>query len=51
VTGKERASADLPRGAIGAPMTYMLGGTQYIALTIGGTPPALIALTLPEEEK
>jgi glucose dehydrogenase len=51
VTGKERASADLPRGAIGAPMTYMLAGKQYIALTIGGTPPALIALTLPEEEK
>jgi quinoprotein glucose dehydrogenase len=46
-TGNERASADLPRGAIGAPMTYLLDGKQYIALTIGGTPPELIALTLP----
>lgn len=46
-TGRELASVDLPRGAIGTPMTYMLDGTQYIALTVGGTPPELIALVLP----
>ena len=38
---------DLPRGAIGTPMTYMVDGKQYIALTIGGTPPELIAFGLP----
>jgi quinoprotein glucose dehydrogenase len=47
VTGKELASVDLPRGAIGTPMTYMIDGKQYIALTIGGTPPELIAFALP----
>ena len=50
-TGQELASADLPRGAIGTPMTYMQDGRQYIALTIGGTPPELIALALPEERR
>ena len=29
---------DLPGIAIGTPMTYMLGGKQYIALTVGGDP-------------
>jgi len=29
-------------------MTYMHDGTQYIALTIGGDVPELIALALPE---
>ncbi len=47
-TGAELASVDLPRGAIGTPMTYMLDGKQYIALTIGGSPPELIAFALPE---
>lgn len=47
-TGEELASTDLPRGAIGTPMTYMSDGRQYIAITIGGTPPELIALALPE---
>ena len=47
-TGEEVAWVDLPLGAIGTPMTYMLDGRQYIALTIGGDPvPELIALTLP----
>ncbi len=46
-TGEEIASIDLPRGAIGTPMTYMLDGKQYIALTIGGSPvPELIAFAL-----
>lgn len=46
-TGKELASVDLPRGAISTPMTYMLDGKQYIALTVGGNPPELISLALP----
>jgi quinoprotein glucose dehydrogenase len=47
-TGVEIASVDLPSSAIGTPMTYMLDGKQYIALTIGGTPvPELVAFTLP----
>ena len=46
-TGAELASVDLPSGALGAPMTYMAGGKQYIALTVGGRPPELIALALP----
>ena len=47
-TGDERAAVDLPGGAIGTPMTYMLDGRQYIALTVGGSRvPSLIALRLP----
>ena len=34
-------------GPSGTPMTYMDGGRQYIALTVGGDIPALIALALP----
>ena len=40
-------SIDLPAGGIGTPMTYMLGGKQYLALTVGGEIPELIALSLP----
>ena len=48
-TGEVVAAIDLPRGALGTPMTYLLDGRQYIALTIGGSPvPELIALALPE---
>ena len=48
VTGARLAWVDLPGGAIGTPMTYLLDGRQYIALTIGGSPvPELIALALP----
>ncbi|MEQ8690911.1 MAG: pyrroloquinoline quinone-dependent dehydrogenase [Pseudomonadales bacterium] len=46
-TGAELGSVDLPRGAIGTPMTYQVDGEQYVALTIGGTPPELIAYKLP----
>ena len=46
-TGAEVASVDLPSGAIGTPMTYMYDEKQYIALTIGGDIPELIALALP----
>ena len=46
-TGKPLASVDLPSGAIGTPMTYLLDGKQYIAITVGGNPPELIAFALP----
>ncbi len=47
-TGEIVGSVDLPAGAIGTPMTYMHEGKQYIALTIGGDVPELIALSLPD---
>ena len=47
-TGEELGSVDLPTGAIGTPMTYMVNGKQHIALAIGGRPPELIAFTLPD---
>ena len=46
-TGDELGSVDLPSGAIGTPMTYMVDGKQYIALTVGGGP-RLITFTLPD---
>jgi len=46
-TGDVVASVDLPSGAIGTPMTYMLDGRQYIALTVGGEVSRLIAFALP----
>ena len=46
-TGQIVGSVDLPIGAIGTPMTYMVDGRQYIALTVGGGP-RLIAFALPE---
>lgn len=50
-TGKEIASVDLPGAAIGTPMTYSVGGKQFIAITVqGATPtavPELVALSLP----
>ena len=47
VNGEIVGSLDLPAGAIGTPMTYLHDGTQYIALTIGGEVPELVALRLP----
>ncbi len=46
-TGAMVGSVDLPGGALGTPMTYMLDGRQYVALTVGGRVPELIAFTLP----
>ena len=46
-TGEIVGSVDLPSGAIGTPMTYLHEGRQYIALTVGGDVPELIALALP----
>jgi quinoprotein glucose dehydrogenase len=49
--GDELGSVDLPGAAIGTPMTYMLDGRQYVALTVQGSGrealPELIALALP----
>jgi quinoprotein glucose dehydrogenase len=47
-TGAEVTWIDLPGGALGAPMTYLLDGRQYIAVTVGGDVPELVAFTLPE---
>jgi quinoprotein glucose dehydrogenase len=47
-TGRLLAQTDLPALAIGTPMTYLLDGKQYIALTVASRPvPELIALALP----
>ena len=46
-SGEIVGSVDLPAAAIGTPMTYMRDGKQYLALTIGGDIPELIALALP----
>jgi quinoprotein glucose dehydrogenase len=47
-TGKEIASTDLPAAAVGTPMTYAIGGTQYIAVTVQTRDvPELVALALP----
>ena len=47
-TGEVVGSVDLPAGALGTPMTYLHGGRQFIALTIGGETPELIAMAVPE---
>ena len=46
-SGELLGTVDLPGGAIGTPMTYMLESRQYIAVTVGGEAPYLVALTLP----
>ena len=47
--GSPIASIELPGNAQGAPITYMAGGKQYIAVPIGGAnqPAELVALSLP----
>ena len=51
VTGAEIGSVDLPAAPIGTPMTYMVDGKQYIALTVDaprpGEVPEVVAFTLP----
>jgi quinoprotein glucose dehydrogenase len=44
-TGAVLASVPLPKAPLGTPMTYLVGGKQYIALTVQGG--ALISLALP----
>ena len=48
-TGVPRASVDIPRGAIGTPMTYLLDGRQYISILAGTTsdgPPRMSTFVL-----
>ena len=42
------AEIALPANTAGAPITYMAGGKQYIAFSVGGGPPVeeLIAVSL-----
>ena len=47
-TGEIVGSIDLPAGSISTPMTYMHDGKQYIAITVGGTVPELLAFALPD---
>ena len=46
-SGEILGSVDLPGRPIGTPMTYLHEGRQYIALTVGGEVPALVAVALP----
>ena len=46
-TGEELASLDLTSGAIGTPMTFLHQDKQYIAVTVGGDVPELVAFALP----
>jgi len=48
-TGEDRGAVYMPAPQNGSPMTYMLGGRQYIVLTIGGAgfPAEMIAYRLP----
>lgn len=48
-TGEEKGAVHLPAPQSGCPMTYMLGGTQYIVLAIGGGSytEELVAFSLP----
>jgi len=48
-SGRELGAVYMPAGQTGTPMTYMLGGKQYIVVAIGGQnyPSELLALKLP----
>ena len=48
-TGKDAGAVFIPAGQTGTPMTYMLGGKQYIVVAIAGQgfPAELIAYKLP----
>jgi quinoprotein glucose dehydrogenase len=48
-SGKELGAVYLPAGQTGTPMTYMLGGKQYIVVAIGGAvyPSELVGFRLP----
>ena len=47
MTGEVVAEVPLPGRAIGPPVTYLLDGTQYIAITVRTDPPELVTLRLP----
>jgi quinoprotein glucose dehydrogenase len=50
-TGKEVANIFMPAPQTGSPMTYMLGGKQYLVLSISGAgfPAEIIAYTAPNQ--
>ena len=45
-TGDVLAEIPLPGRAIGAPMSYLIDDRQYIAVTVQGDTPQLVALTV-----
>lgn len=47
-TGADVARIDLPANATGSPMTYMIGGRQFVVVAVGGSnlPAELVALAL-----
>ena len=47
-SGEMLAEIPLPANAVGAPITYMAGGKQYVAFPVGGGPlvEELIAVSL-----
>lgn len=47
VNGDVVGEIELPGRPIGTPMTYMVDGKQYIAVTISANPPELVAFALP----
>ena len=49
-TGAEVGAVYMPGAQTGSPMTYMLGGRQYIVVAVSGavTPGELIAYKLPD---
>ena len=48
-TGEDRGAVYMPAPQTGSPMTYMLGGKQYVVIAIGaaGFPAELVAYRLP----
>jgi quinoprotein glucose dehydrogenase len=50
-SGEEKGAVFMPAPQVGAPMTYVLGGAQYIVLAIGGgnIKASLIAFRLPQK--
>ena len=48
-TGRERGAVEIPAAQTGSPMTYMLDGTQYLVLAVGGSnyQGELVAFALP----
>ena len=50
-TGAELGAVQMPGAQTGSPMTYMLGGKQYLVLSISGAgfPAEIVAYTVPNQ--
>lgn len=48
-TGKAVGEIVLPARVQGPPVTYLANGKQYIAMSVAGSPPEVIALRLPDD--